>query len=326
MKWFQHDCAARLDPRIRTLGKRVRAEGMGIFWGLLEEIGRDSETFHLKVRDYSPDADARFDDLKRTSAASPPDAATPAFDLEEIPQLSIRILAADLFTTPGRLRTTIDAALDVGLFDRATWQAYNILYSAGFARRADNYHRRQGRRPETVRPVYGGCADTLHTVSEKLHPEQNTTREEKKNTQTELPVVHAMHTRYSPADVGEDAPGECRGDYDLYHRAFRRVIATWNQTAAKPLSWMPSDQELERLFLGGDPRHRVTLCLEASRKSGKDIHYADLVLRALRDLLKAHQAGTITNPFGWIWTCLHGTRDGGRAWIVPQVEAAKAPP
>lgn len=326
MKWFQHDCAARLDPRIRTLGQTVRAEGMGIFWGLLEEIGRDSETFHLKVRDHSSEADARFDALARNPHVAHPDVAAPLVNLENIPQLSLRILAADLFTTPGRLRKTIDAAVDAGLFEREKWQAYNVLYSTGFARRADNYHRRQRRRPESVRPVYGECADTVHMVSEKLSPEQNNTGEKNKNKQTDGTVVHAMQTRCPPDDAGADVPGESRGDYDLYRRAFRRMIANWNQTGAKPLLWMPDDQELERLFLGGDPRHRLTLCLEASRKSGKDIHYADLVLRALRDLLNAHQAGTITNPFGWIWTCLHGTRDGGTAWIVDQVSAAKVPP
>ena len=49
MKWFHHECAARYDSKLQILGSEHGAEGIGIYWGLLEEIGQHSDTFHLKV-------------------------------------------------------------------------------------------------------------------------------------------------------------------------------------------------------------------------------------------------------------------------------------
>ena len=49
MKWFHHECAARYDSKLQTLGSLFGAEGIGIYWGLLEEIGQHSDTFYLKV-------------------------------------------------------------------------------------------------------------------------------------------------------------------------------------------------------------------------------------------------------------------------------------
>ena len=40
MKWFHQECAAKHDPKLQTLGASHGAEGLGIFWGLLEEIGQ----------------------------------------------------------------------------------------------------------------------------------------------------------------------------------------------------------------------------------------------------------------------------------------------
>jgi len=48
MKWFHHECAARYDPKLQILGSQYGSEGIGIYWGLLEEIGQHSDTFNLK--------------------------------------------------------------------------------------------------------------------------------------------------------------------------------------------------------------------------------------------------------------------------------------
>jgi hypothetical protein len=327
MKWFQHDCSARHDHRIRTLGRGLRAEGVGIYWGLLEEIGRDSETFHLKVVGHSPEADRAFESMRADRSASAGGPFGSAADLGRIPEYSFRILAADLFTTPGRLAKAIAAAVAAGLFDPDKWASCNVLYSPGLARRADNYCRRQRKRTEHLLTFCGVNTDTVRSVSD-MPPLQQQDRTEEKDLkkQTTPPALHRMCTDRRVDEPGERFSAAADGDYDLHRRAFRRMITTYNQTAKKPLGWMPDERELDKLFLGGDPRHRRTLCLEASQRSGKETHYNDLVLRALRELLRSHQTVTVNNPAGWLWSCLNGTEEGSSAWIGGVRERPGRPP
>ena len=60
MKWFHHECAARYDSKLQILGSHFGAEGIGIYWGLLEEIGQHSDTFHLKVIGVNEEIDKTF--------------------------------------------------------------------------------------------------------------------------------------------------------------------------------------------------------------------------------------------------------------------------
>jgi hypothetical protein len=315
MKWFQHDCGARHDPQIRALGKKAGGEGLWIYFGLLETLGEHSETVHLKVLDIAPEADRAFEKLRRNPDGISSDLFDLSLDIKRIPRLSVAILAEDLLTTPETLKKTIRVAVALELFDRDKWRKYNVLYSPAFDRRADNYYRRRARRRESVRTSCEQSADTLRSSPENVPPEQNKTEEKEKKKQTRAAALHTMQTGCQQRAEEDRVVDPAPGDYDLYRRAFRRMIVSWNQTAEVKFTWMPGDDELERLFLGGDPRHKLKLCLEASRVSGKETHYCDLVLRALRELLKASKSSAIENPFGWLWTCLHGSGNGRGAWI-----------
>ena len=110
MKWFHHECAARHDPKLQVLGSQFGAEGIGIFWGLLEEIGQHSDTFHLKVTGISPEIDTKH------------------FPHQPIPCLPIKILAKNLFTSHTKLKSVIDLCVEIGLFDPDKWLHYNLLY------------------------------------------------------------------------------------------------------------------------------------------------------------------------------------------------------
>ena len=71
MKWFHHECAARYDSKLQILGSHYGAEGIGIYWGLLEEIGQHSDTFHLKVVGVNEEIDQTFSKLLQNSKESP---------------------------------------------------------------------------------------------------------------------------------------------------------------------------------------------------------------------------------------------------------------
>ena len=70
MKWFHHECAARYDSKLQILGSLYGAEGIGIYWGLLEEIGQHSDTFHLKVIGFDEKIDKTFSEIIQTSKNS----------------------------------------------------------------------------------------------------------------------------------------------------------------------------------------------------------------------------------------------------------------
>ena len=70
MKWFHHECAARYDSKLQILGSKHGAEGIGIYWGLLEEIGQHSDTFHLKVIGVDDGIDQKFSEFLQNSKKS----------------------------------------------------------------------------------------------------------------------------------------------------------------------------------------------------------------------------------------------------------------
>jgi hypothetical protein len=105
----------------------------------------------------------------------------------------------------------------------------------------------------------------------------------------------------------------------------RSAISDWNDGRSNRFDWNPTEPELRKLFLGGDPVHKQTLCYSAYNLLGEKTHYAELVLRAVGLTLKASERTRITNPFGWMWTCLHGNGDGTHPWVqllTPDEEGA----
>ena len=301
MKWFHHECAAKHDPKLQTLGAAHGAEGLGIFWGLLEEIGQHSDTFCLKISGISAMADRSFEEIFLDAGKTPPELGKSGIKLGSVPRFPVKILAKILFTTPQKLERVIHAAAEVGLFEKATWLEYGILHSPAFERRADDYTRRVHRRQIPHRAIsehspdlFGDARIDLPAVSGNVGPEQiQTETEKRKKEQSRSP------SSLFPEDVQE------------HIREFRKVLAEWNQFRVNPFNWNPTASELERLFLGGDEHHKDALC----RAWGGSIRFPELVVRALKLMLQASEQRRIANPAGWIWSCLHGNLEGTGPWI-----------
>ena len=361
MKWFHHDCAARHDSKLQILGDTHGAEGLGIFWGLLEEIGQYSDKFHLKVIGFSGKSDKSFAKLAKNPQKNLDDLFGPELDPASIPRLPLKNLSKNVFTTPKTLIRVITTCIEVGLFDRRKWLEFNVLYSASFERRADDYTRRLRRNAENVRThseqtsnnvrrlsepssdnirtLSGQSPESLRTKSEKvlLETEAEQIQKEKKREKRDRrekdlfvkdtkdekeskagePLIHGLTT----SDYYELLRGEpylislTEEGFQEYSRRFRAEIARSNDKNQEKLDWIPLDSQLRKLFFGGSEDHRLTICYHAYRVLDEKVNYPELVLRALRLMLKASETTNILNPYGWMLSCLQGNSDGTLPWV-----------
>ena len=288
MKWFHHECAAKHDPKLQTLGAQHGAEGLGIFWGLLEEIGQHSDTFLLKVSGISAIADRTFEEILQDDAKAPTELARGGGATGSIPRFPLKILAKILFTSPQKLERVIHSAVEIGLFERKPWQDYNVLHSLAFERRADDYTRRVHRRQSALRTVSGLSPDEPGelTREERLVTANVVSDETSKDTEEIKKEQDRPERPMTPAELR------------AHVLEFRRMIAEHNRCHANAFSWNPTEADLERLFLGG-------------AAAG----YGELVLQALKLMLETSERRRIANPAGWIWSCLHGSAEGSGPWI-----------
>jgi len=348
MKWFHHDCAARHDPRLQILGATHGPEGLGIFWGLLEEIGQHSDTFHLKIMEFSKKSDKSFANLLENSRKESENLFDSSVDLCKIPRLPVKTFAKNLFTTSRTLTAIIATCISAGLFDRQKWLRYNVLYSPSFEQRADEYTRRVQRRaqsvrtnseqtsdsvrtmseqtPNSVRTLSGQYPDTLRTKSGKVPLETEAEAEQiqkkKERTEKDLFVKDAKGKNEISTSCQHGAIKNDNHLIELSENAFfeysgkvRSELSSWNDDGPNRFDWNPTEAELRKLFFGGEPEHKERSCYSAYNLLGEKIHYAELVLRALRLMLQASDKARIANPFGWMWTCLHGNGDGTLPWV-----------
>jgi len=342
MKWFHHDSAARHDPKLQILGAEHGPEGWGIFWALLEEIAQHSDTFHLKVMEFSKKSDKSFANLLESSKEESTSLFGPSIDLKKIPRLPVKTLAKNLFTTTKTLISVIDTCTHVNLFDRQKWVKYNVLYSPSFEHRADDYTRRVQRRMPDVRTNSEQTSDTVRTLSEHcsnnirtryehspesvrrmflLETEAEQIQKENRNRRNmfvkDAKVTDLISTSCQHGTIKNDNHiTELTEDAFLeYCGKLRSGVSIWNEGRSNKFDWNPTERELRKLFLGGDQIHKETLCYSAYNLLGEKIHYAELVLRASRLMLKSSEKTRITNPFGWMWSCLHGNGDGTHPWV-----------
>lgn len=288
MKWFHHECAAKHDPKLQTLGAQHGAEGLGIFWGLLEEIGQHSDTFHLKISGISAIADRTFEEILQDEAKAPAALGVGHRAIGSLPRFPLKILAKILFTSPQKLERVIHSAVEIGLFERKPWQEYSILYSQAFERRADDYTRRVHRRQSTLRTVSGHSPDDRNELSHDSHAA----------TANVLPDKTRKDTEETKEEQNRPARTMTPAEIRAHMLEFRRVLAEWDRTRVNPFGWNPTESDLERLFQG-----------DASAG------YGELVLQALKLMLETSERRRITNPAGWIWSCLHGSAEGSGPWI-----------
>jgi len=344
MKWFHHECAARHDPKLQILGATHKAEGLGIFWGLLEEIGHHSDTFHLKILGISEEIDQRFLSFLQEPLEKRKVFGDAFIDPGRIPRLPLKILAKNLFTTRRRLVEVIGTCVEVGLFDSRKWLEFNLLHSPSFEQRADDYTRRLQRRhtlstgegstglrtlseqyPNTVPIQAESTPDSSRSKSEKDSPETEADQmqiRERRDSETEVLVMQAADVNklsttahQGPLRTQSDLVDLSEVGLQAYCNKFRQILATSKEEGVTKFDWNPTDSELRKLFFGGERNHRVDLCYLAYNLLGENVHYAQIVLRALRLMLKTSEKTRIVNPLGWMWTCLHGNGDGTPPWV-----------
>ena len=237
----------------------------------------------------------------------------------------------------------IETCVEIGLFDSHKWLNYNVIYSPPFERRADDYTRRRHKNAGSGRIDSEHCSDTLRTMSEECSdivgqtPDTVRTKSAKVHLETEAEQIQKEKRSRTEKDLFvKDAKDEnlistsCEHGFantenhliDLSEEAFleyggkvRTVLSDWNDGRSNKFDWNPTEPELRKLFLGGDRVHKETLCYSAYNLLGEKTHYAELVIRAVRLMLKASDKTRITNPFGWMWTCLNGNGDGTHPWV-----------
>lgn len=326
MKWFHHECAARHDPKLQVLGSAHGAEGIGIYWGLLEEIGQHSDTFHLKVTGISEESDKKFLEFIHEGKNNPT-------EILNVPKLPFKILAKNLFTSPKKLNNVIEICAEAGLFDPDKWLNYNLLYSPSFEHRADDYTRRVQRQhvlsrvegSNNIRTELGqttaevrsipvlsrveGSEDSqndIRTKSDKVLLEADT--EQKKNICNTSAVDNLSTDESFLIELSDEL-------FDQYCLKFHSILQQWNRKHRVAIHWNPQIKELKKLFYGGEYQHKLNMCYHAYKILGDKANYPELVMRALRLLLKKSEKSKIDNPFGWLWTCLHGNGNGKTPWV-----------
>lgn len=310
MKWFHHECAARHDPKLQVLGSAHGAEGIGIYWGLLEEIGQHSDTFHLKVTGISEESDKKFSELIQEGKNN-------QRKILNVPKLPIKILAKNLYTSSKKLGDVIKLCVEVGLFDADKWLNYNLLYSPSFEHRADDYTRRVQRQANNIRTELGQTTaevrgisedsqNNIRTKSDKVLLETDT--EQKKNICNTSAVDNLSTDESFLIDLSNDL-------FDQYCLKFHSALQLWNRQHGSTIDWNPNMKELKKLFSGGEYQHKLDMCFHAYKILGNKINYPELVMRALKLLLKKSEKSKIDNPFGWLWTCLHGNGNSKTPWV-----------
>jgi len=332
MKWFHHECAARYDSKLQILGSHFGAEGIGIYWGLLEEIGQHSDTFHLKVIGVNEEIDKTFSKILKSSTESQQNYFMIPSKATNIPILPIKILSRNLFASPKRVIQVIQTAAEIGLFDLQKWSEFNVIYSQSFEQRADDYTRRLQRTTNKIRTDSEPSTDNVRTQSEEI---PNTLRslsgnvhidtEAKAETKPDKELETDMHARDTSESKNEITYEQLKSEpylveldengFQEYCQTFRKKIVKWNEEHRNKFNWNPADDELHKIFLGGTHDRKVSMCYDAYKILHEKIHYPELVLRALQLMLKASEKTRIANPFGWLWTCLHGNGDGTTPWV-----------
>lgn len=239
-----------------------------------------------------------------------------------IPSLPIKILAKNLFTSPKKLKNVIELCTEVGLFDADKWLNYNLLYCPSFEHRADDYTRRINRKQilsevntnivttkseqtsESRRTLLEQGSDIVRSKADKVLLETDTEKKENINKTTNtLNVDNSFLIQ----------PNE--EQFDAYCLVFHSIIQKWNKKNQNKLDWHPSISELKQPFYRGNYEYKLSMCYTSYNILKEKINYPDLVIRALSLMLKTNETKKITNPFGWIWTCLHGNGNGIKPWV-----------
>ena len=327
MKWFHHDCSAKHDPALQVLGSRHGAAGLGVYWGLLEELGEHSDTFQLKITEL-PAGSARGGSLRPQGSAA----------LLDVPKFPAGLLARILFVTKERLLAVIESAVAEGLFDADKWTNEAILYSPQFENRADNYTRRQRRIAESLRTHSEPSGESLRTHSEpSAEPVRTNSEPSAKSVRTNSePSAKSVRANSEPS--AKNVPLEQNRREKEKNRTDKSAevidistasveistlkleihekIVRWDEEHPGSIHWVPTDEDVGALLRGVGCNGQIDLCREATALTGKNVSFRSLALRAVDLMLRAAVKNRVTNPAGYIRMSLFGNGDGKPPWVL----------
>jgi hypothetical protein len=341
MRWFHHDCTAKYDPKFQRLGERFGAEGAGIYWGILEELGRSDDSYYLKVIGLSVEADEQF-----AHAMKNPPLHVPSVDpapLRGIAVLSAKPLAQALFTRTQRLKEVLDFCAEIDLIDEVLWDTYAVIFSPGFERRADPYaqrlkretHRRttppqEHSHASTVRShdattsheeIIGDVRTMCAQSAENFLPDQKKNQKEiREDQEKQNHGQEDIEENLSTSGYVAHAPDVT--EFEPFCRAVHATIDDWNRNHVNRFELRPKQRDLRRLFVGGTPAQREALVYQAMNLLHGDATFPQIILRAVTLMLQASEKKRIRDPFAWIWSCMFGSGNGGTPpWV--QLMSAK---
>lgn len=157
MKWFKHESSAGDSPRLRRLRAKYGAEGYGLYWFLVEQIGIGWETHGADLN--------------------------PSLELEDI--------EAELRMVSGQAPDMIRWMIDKGLFEASTvglLRCESLRNHVGEAQRKaerrDRPKQNSGHAPDSVRIVSGPTPE-----KEEIRLEEKREEEKKKKTRAQAPAV-----------------------------------------------------------------------------------------------------------------------------------------
>jgi hypothetical protein len=320
MRWFHHDSHAKADSKLQLLGAKFGPEGMGIYWGVVEELAKLESGFQVKLIDFSPAADEQFQQLLDNPRAAHPFGSKAA--LEEIPILPPTPLVAALFTTCTRLKEVLDYCASIGLFDRERWTRYGVVFSPGLEERADNYTQRMarvGKRKDRELPVIREerCTNFVRTEYEQssenvpLDQIQIKIRSDLEKAGQKRPEdINNLSTQPQPAVV------EHEENFDEFQQSVSDILQEWNGTHRQRFLWNPTREDLKRLFKGGTHIQRQSLIYASMNFFPDKYSFSQVVLRAISLMLESSEKRRIRDPFAWVWTCLFGSDSSGTpSWV-----------
>jgi hypothetical protein len=292
-----HDCRLKHDPRVDRLGLKFGSKGPGVFILILEELGVHSETMAIKVDEVPGEASLE-----------------PLEGEEDLPTYALEGLARIVFESPESALPIIDMCAELGLFNKRLWKGHRVIDCSDLRKWTDPYTRRQQRKQIGPHdPDSEGSAQS-RTKSDKVSLQDNTyTRHDKiqKNTdnQLELSTFRAQTVSDSKDQVVMDEP-----EFLSWSAEIKSTIARWNEKHRRSCGWEPNEKQLRKLAYGGKWRNRQRLCYESINVLGEDVTYAQVVLLAVKQMLAVSVRKRLANPFGWIWSALHG-REGKAPWV-----------
>ena len=318
MKWFRHDSTLIYDPAYRSLGDKLGAEGLGIYLGVVAYIACHCEEFQVKILDAQERSPKESEDNSKESTKIREDIGGNDKDSHRIPRVHLKDLGKILFATRKKLLRTIEVCVNIGLFDRSKWRDSAILCSPRLAADHEQYTKRQEKNRNRVRTVSGHTPEKV-ALQEQVQEQEDIQEQKQVQEQKDLAVMlkSALNVEKLSTSDSQDTLVPRVSDDEI--KAFRRLVVEdireWNHEGTEIFDWTPTELEVCRLLRGGDREHKLWLCYQSMNLLGGDSSYPQVVRRAVGMMLQASLKKRITNPYGWLWTCLHGNAGGTSPWV-----------